>query len=176
VKHVATDVQKVHERLGRAIRESDWRTALHLASVQLQTLPSVPYDDRRRQSILVKRLLTRLPRVIGIGFTFLAVTIGWVLFRAPDFPSALGYLTAMADPSRTAERLFIMTPDLWFAMAAGLALCFLPAFPPVEQLREHVTARPHWATWSMLAACALLLLAIGKATTVAFHPFLYFRF
>ena len=126
--------------------------------------------------LFVKRLLTRLPRVIGIGFTFLAVTIGWVLFRAPDFPSALGYLTAMADPSRTAERLFIMTPDLWFAMAAGLAICFLPAFPPVEQLREQVTARPHWATWSMLAACALLLLAIGKATTVAFHPFLYFRF
>ena len=36
VKHVATDVQKVHERLARAIKESDWRTTLHLASVQLQ--------------------------------------------------------------------------------------------------------------------------------------------
>jgi len=58
VKHVATDVQKVHERLGRAIKESDWRTTLHLASVQLRTLPAVPYEDRRRQSILLKRLLT----------------------------------------------------------------------------------------------------------------------
>jgi len=58
VKHVATDVQKVHERLARAIKEADWRTALHLSSVQLQTLPAVPYEDRRRQSILLRRLLT----------------------------------------------------------------------------------------------------------------------
>jgi HEAT repeat protein len=58
VKHVASDVQKVHERLGRAIKEADWRAALHLASVQLQTLPAVPYEDRRRQAILLKRQLT----------------------------------------------------------------------------------------------------------------------
>ncbi len=58
VKHVATDVQKVHERLGRAVKESDWRTVLHLASVQLRTLPAVPYEDRRRQSILLKRQLS----------------------------------------------------------------------------------------------------------------------
>lgn len=58
MKHVASDVQKVHERLARAVREADWPTTLHLASVQLQTLPAVPYDDRRRQSILLKRLLS----------------------------------------------------------------------------------------------------------------------
>jgi hypothetical protein len=58
VKHVATDVQKVHERLARAIKEADWPSALHLASVQLQTLPAVPYEDRRRQSILLRRQLS----------------------------------------------------------------------------------------------------------------------
>jgi len=57
VKHVATDVQKVHERLARAVKDADWSTVLHLASVQLETLPAVPYEDRRRQSILLKRLL-----------------------------------------------------------------------------------------------------------------------
>jgi len=28
----------------------------------------------------------------------------------------------------------------------------------------------------MAGACGLLLLSLGKATAVAFHPFLYFRF
>jgi len=161
-----------------------WIERKVLAHIQLRLGPSRVGPHGLLQPLAdVIKLLTKegfVPAHVNMFFyllaPFLAVTIGWVLFRAPDFPSALGYLTAMADPSRTPERLFIMTPDLWFAMAAGLAICFLPAFPPVEQLREQVTARPHWATWSMLAACALLLLAIGKATTVAFHPFLYFRF
>jgi hypothetical protein len=61
-------------------------------------------------------------------------------------------------------------------MAVGLAICFLPALSRVDRLCHHVATRPTWTTWSTLAACGLLLLSIGKATTVAFHPFLYFRF
>ena len=126
--------------------------------------------------LFMKRLFTRLPRVVGIGFTFLAVTIGWVLFRAPDFGSALAYLTAMADPGRASQRFLIITADQYFVMLAGLGICFLPVLAPIERLRQHVAERPQWATWRMLAACVLLLLSVGKATTVAFHPFLYFRF
>lgn len=58
VKNVATDVQKMHERLARAVKENDWRTVLHLSSVELATLPSIPYEERRRQSILLKRQLS----------------------------------------------------------------------------------------------------------------------
>jgi hypothetical protein len=58
VKHVATDVQKVHERLGRAIRESDWSTALHLASVQLQTCRRCRTTIAAVSRYSLKRLLT----------------------------------------------------------------------------------------------------------------------
>jgi alginate O-acetyltransferase complex protein AlgI len=126
--------------------------------------------------LFLKQLLARLPRIAGIGLTFIAVTIGWVLFRAPDFSSALAYLMAMANPGRAPQHLLIITTDLYVVMAVSLAICFLPALTPVERLRQYIAARPQGPTWSMLAACALLLLSIGKVITVTFHPFLYFRF
>ncbi len=58
VKHVAADVQKIQERLARAVKEQSWQTVLQLASAQLNMLPVVPYEDRRRQSILLRRALS----------------------------------------------------------------------------------------------------------------------
>ena len=126
--------------------------------------------------MFIKQWLVRLPRTVGIAYTFLAVTIGWVVFRAPDFHSALAYLGAMAKPWQASQRFVIITADIYFVMAVGLAICFLPALSRVDRLCHHVATRPTWTTWSTLAACGLLLLSIGKAMTVAFHPFLYFRF
>jgi alginate O-acetyltransferase complex protein AlgI len=126
--------------------------------------------------LFLKRLLDRLPRAVAIGFTFLAVTVGWVLFRSPDFASALGYLRAMADPGAVSERFVYIAGDLYPTMALGLAICFLPAVPSFERLRRAFAQGPRWPTLAMATGCGLLLLALGKATTVAFHPFLYFRF
>jgi len=126
--------------------------------------------------LFLKRLLDRLPRAVGIGFTFLAVTVGWVLFRSPDFGAAIAYLAVMADPGAVSERFTVITADLYAVMALGLAICFMPALPPLERLRRSFLAQPRWPTLAMAGACCLLLLSLGKATAVAFHPFLYFRF
>jgi alginate O-acetyltransferase complex protein AlgI len=126
--------------------------------------------------LFLKRLLSRLPRAAGIGFTFLAVTISWVLFRAPDAGAALTYLAAMIDPLGHTHRVALVTLDLYLVMAVGLAICFLPALGRFERLHEQLRAAPQWTTVSMASAAGLLVLSIAKATTVAFHPFLYFRF
>jgi len=126
--------------------------------------------------LFLKRLLTGLPRVAGIGFTFLAVTIGWVVFRAPDAGAALTYLAAMSDPLGHSHRVALVSRDLYLVMAIGLAMCFLPALDGFERLHEELRAAPQWQTISMAFAAGLLALSIAKATTVAFHPFLYFRF
>jgi hypothetical protein len=62
--------------------------------------------------LFLRRLLTRLPRVAGIGFTFLAVIIGWVLFRAPDARSAVAYYAAMINPFAPHD-LVLVTSDLY---------------------------------------------------------------
>jgi alginate O-acetyltransferase complex protein AlgI len=126
--------------------------------------------------LFLKRLLLRLPRAVGVGFTFVAVTIGWVLFRAPDARGALGYLAAMIDPLAQSQRVVLVTPDLYGVMAVGLGICFLPGLRGVERLHVRLRATAQWTTISMGSAACLLLLSIAKATTVAFHPFLYFRF
>jgi len=125
--------------------------------------------------LFLRRLLTRLPRVAGIGFTFLAVIIGWVLFRAPDARSAVAYYAAMINPFAPHD-LVLVTSDLYLTMAVGLAICFLPGLGGFERLHQRLRTGGQWQTISMASAAGLLVLSIAKATTVAFHPFLYFRF
>ena len=126
--------------------------------------------------LFLRRLLTRLPRVAGIGFTFLAVIIGWVLFRAPDARSAVGYYAAMINPFAQPHDLVLVTSDLYLTMAVGLADCFLPGLGGLERLHQRLRTGGQWQTISMASAAGLLVLSIAKATTVAFHPFLFFRF
>jgi len=121
------------------------------------------------ERLFLGRALARLPRALGALLTFTAVTVGWVLFRAPDLTAAARYLAAMARPSLPA-RFAIITPDQWWTLAAGLLICALPALRPLAApLRPRPLAR-------LAAALPLLLLAAGKAMTVTYNPFLYFRF
>ncbi len=118
------------------------------------------------------RVLARLPRSLGVLVTFLAVTVGWVLFRAPDLPSAANYLAAMARPGLPG-RFVIVTLDQWCALAIGLAICLLPALPPFDRLRA---ATPPPLPLRMAMTLPLLVLTAGKIMTVTYNPFLYFRF
>jgi alginate O-acetyltransferase complex protein AlgI len=120
------------------------------------------------------RVLVRLPRVLGVLITFLAVTVGWVLFRAPDLASAAGYLAAMTRPGAPG-RFVLVTLDQWCALAVGLAICVLPALPPLATRRAAGPATPALAL-RMAVALPLLLLTAGKVMTVTYNPFLYFRF
>jgi alginate O-acetyltransferase complex protein AlgI len=120
------------------------------------------------------RVLMRLPRAIGVLATFLAVTVGWVLFRAPDLAAAAGYLAAMVQP-RAPGRFVLVTLDQWCALAVGLAICLLPALPHFQACRAPASPTPALAL-RMALALPLLVLTVGKAMTVTYNPFLYFRF
>jgi alginate O-acetyltransferase complex protein AlgI len=121
------------------------------------------------------RGLARLPRPLGVLVTFLAVTVGWVVFRAPDLPAAAAYLAAMGRPGLPG-RFVIVTLDQWWALAIGLAVCLLPALPLFERLRVAGLASPPALPLRMAMALSLLILTAGKVMTVTYNPFLYFRF
>jgi alginate O-acetyltransferase complex protein AlgI len=127
------------------------------------------------ERLFLRRALASLPRALGAVLTFLAVTVGWVLFRAPDLASAARYLAAMTRPGLPG-RFAIVTLDQWCAMAIGLLICALPALPPVERLRGRTAWIPQALTVRMAAAFPLLLFTAGKVMTVTYNPFLYFRF
>jgi alginate O-acetyltransferase complex protein AlgI len=121
------------------------------------------------------RALARLPRPLGILVTFLAVTVGWVLFRAPDLPSAARYLFAMVSPDAPG-RFVIVTLDQWCALVIGLAICLLPALSLGVRGRAVPAATTAPLPLRMALTLPLLILAAGKAMTVTYNPFLYFRF
>jgi alginate O-acetyltransferase complex protein AlgI len=120
------------------------------------------------------RALARLPRPAGVLITFLAVTVGWVLFRAPDLATAGQYLMALVQPG-SPGRFHLVTLDQWGALAVGLVVALVPA--PAAMRRWLQTGGPAAPPLPRMAiALPLLLLTAGKVMTVTYNPFLYFRF
>ena len=107
---------------------------------------------------------------LGLPFTFLAVLIGWVIFRSPDMATTFGHLGGMVGMNGWA-----MSPDMaWqlqprsvLTLTLGLMLGLLPA-------------PKRWLASFGLPASALLfaafVLAVARAVADSAVPFLYFRF
>jgi len=70
-----------------------------------------------------------IPNAISAAMTFLAVVIGWVLFRSHDFHSAGAMLAAMFTPIHTPS---IMPTQAWLAIVA--ALIFTWVSPNIYQI------------------------------------------
>ncbi|MBV9523313.1 MAG: MBOAT family protein [Alphaproteobacteria bacterium] len=136
----------------------------------------------------------------AILLTFLAVVIGWVVFRAESFAAALRILAGMAGLNGTAGPESLLGVAYGAALYGGidetLALAalalvtflapntqqFMARFRPALAVRGgglparlrpgllRWSARPGWA----LAMAAGLLVALGRMSGVS--PFLYYRF
>ncbi len=105
----------------------------------------------------------RLPAVAARAATFLLVTLGWVLFRAPDVPSAFRVLAAMLIP-RASQ---IAWTPLWLWLAGGLA--FVAVVRPTAHRVFTASRRTSFLTALLLIAC---LVAMGRGGS----PFLYYQF
>jgi alginate O-acetyltransferase complex protein AlgI len=124
------------------------------------------------------KLLEALPSAVRHAYVLGAVSLGWVLFRAPDLASAAGYYRALAglsgaDNYGNAVVLYLSAKTL-LPFAAGVLL----SAPVFTFLR-----RENPAAAGMPARLARFALALGvffvSASFVAsetFHPFLYFQF
>jgi alginate O-acetyltransferase complex protein AlgI len=126
--------------------------------------------------LFLGRWLRGLPRAPAIALTFLAVTVGWVVFRAASLGAAFDYLVVMASPWRGPSRPTLVSPDLRLVMATGLVLCFLPGSDRFDRIAGWIEQRPFARTGTQLLLVGLFLIALGKATASTFQPFLYFRF
>ena len=114
----------------------------------------------------------RMPAVLGIALTFLAVLLGWVLFRAENLPHALSHLQGMIGWNGwrlSAELAWQLQPRALLTLATGLIMCFWPAglIPRV---------RPNGVWPYHLGLSALFILAVARAVADTASPFLYFRF
>jgi len=144
------------------------------------------------------RLLPAPPRgpeiVAGSVLTFVAVVVGWVLFRAADLPTALAMMRAMlgengigaatAGDSVLPDR----TPWQWSTIAVLLAIAFVA--PNTQQITgyrgphdespepEASPSRP-WIRWrptATWAAASAALMSVAMMNLSKVSEFLYFQF
>lgn len=122
-----------------------------------------------------------LPWIAGHALLMLAVILGWVAFRAPDFASAFTLYAAMfgANWGGISDALsWQVTPDQWWFLWLALGLVYLPLLarrlPFLRLSPEGLSglSRPVWMWWPFAAFLLGLVLLYSRAAV----PFLYFQF
>jgi len=149
---------------------------------------------------------TRLGHVTGVAFTFLAVVVAWVFFRATSLPAALNVLQGMAGLHG------VVLPEQWaggpvadwVATAAGFSYGYLEAFGGTRQvmwvtalfaivwglpnsqqlvgwLKTSVSGVSRYATearaWPMLGALSVLISFLAMINgSRGVSEFIYFNF
>lgn len=128
-------------------------------------------------------------KLVGHFYTTLAVTVGWVFFRAATLPQAWMFLRAMAGfplgdgvqyhASLYLDNLIVL---LLVAGAVGSYPLFQWLAGTATRLLRGLTGWKfriaEWtlATWNVAALCALLLASLTLIASGTFKPFLYSRF
>jgi alginate O-acetyltransferase complex protein AlgI len=115
-------------------------------------------------------------RLLGWALTFVAVMLGWVLFRADGFDTAARMFAALAGRGGTFAA-FLPGPEVWVELASLGAIAFL--LPNSQSLVLGGPEARRWPAWRPSPAWALLLalgfaVALGQMSEVS--PFLYYRF
>lgn len=108
-------------------------------------------------------------------YTLLAVMIGWVFFRAENFPEALGYLRKMFVFSSNSE---LLTGDFLSWPLVGLATVAVFLAMPMRWLK--IFGEEPGNIQIKYYHCLLAVLILGTSLVVlagnTYNPFIYFRF
>ena len=131
-------------------------------------------------------LLRRLPKALGHAYTLLAVTLGFVVFRADTLSEAVAYLGRMfggSDFSASAMVLPVrlLTP-FFLAMLAAAVLCSGILSRHTDRLTDGndspVLSVKREARQTVSYALALLLAVwcVSRLAGSSYNPFIYFRF
>lgn len=136
-----------------------------------------------------RRTRRKLSPLLAWSTTFIAVVLGWVVFRSPSMHAAAQYLSSMAGfngvllPTKYAAVFGRMKlPGVRYGELAALSgnrlellllaalLVFVVVLPNTQQLAERMKPQPRWAFF--VAACFLVgFLMVGRVA-----PFLYYQF
>jgi D-alanyl-lipoteichoic acid acyltransferase DltB (MBOAT superfamily) len=127
----------------------------------------------------LRRLLERLPAIVGWAYALLTVALGWVLFRAPSMPAAVEVWRGLiglngASATLGSDLARVWTPGLAALMALGLLLSVF-GLEPLRRLPRLGRGRIGGLI-DGVAVCGLLALCILAVAGGGYSPFLYYRF
>jgi len=125
--------------------------------------------------LFLRKALERCGAVIATLATLFIVMIGWAIFRSDSPTHLTTFLSALAGLSQPGDQPEIPaeTPA---ALVAGAFIALLPAtrlYPPLIRAYD---VSPSLRRLTVAVLVVIYVLAIARAVTVPFQPFIYFRF
>lgn len=117
--------------------------------------------------------VVKMPRLLAWLMTMLVVCMGWVLFRSPDFDSAIGIYQRLWLP-------FLGTSDrpriVWLPPLTLLAIGLMLVEHAVWTTRWRRRMRLPWDAWYSPVVTAVMLWSLLLYAPKGFRPFVYFQF
>ncbi|MCK9219240.1 MAG: hypothetical protein M0P47_04215 [Bacteroidales bacterium] len=129
------------------------------------------------ERLFLLKYLKKVGKVPAIIFTFLLLTIGWVIFRAQSLDEAW-FLIRRLFAFQPAENMVWLNPKFWTMMVIASLFSFLGVFKKAENWIEKLYFNPGNKLIIIFSILAILLFVLSEATITAsgFSPFIYFRF
>jgi alginate O-acetyltransferase complex protein AlgI len=125
--------------------------------------------------LFLRDALARCGAVIATAVTLFVIMIGWAIFRSDSPAHLLGFVAALSGMSHASVTSEIPA-EVPFTLLLAALISLLPAtplYPPLIRAYE----RQNWLRRVTVAALVVVyVLAIARAVTVPFQPFIYFRF
>jgi alginate O-acetyltransferase complex protein AlgI len=125
--------------------------------------------------LFLRDALKRCGAAVSTTVTLFIVMIGWAIFRSESPAHLWPFLSALSGTSRGSAAMDVPA-EVPFALALGVVISLLPAtrlyLPLLRAYENHGWLR----ALAIAALLVIYILAIARAVTVPFQPFIYFRF
>ena len=125
--------------------------------------------------LFLQQALKRCGTVIATAVTLFIVMIGWAIFRSDSLTHLATFLSALSGMTHATDTSEIPA-EVPFALAAGVVISLLPATPIYPALISAYDKRASLRVLTVAILVVIYVLAIARAVTVPFQPFIYFRF
>lgn len=114
------------------------------------------------------RISNKIPKIMGVFFTFHIVCFAWIFFRSPDFESALIYIINLFGHGG----ILTITPYIAILILTGFAINFIS--PNAIELFAKKCAALNPAYFAITAAFLFIIIDAMRGHGV--EPFIYFQF
>jgi alginate O-acetyltransferase complex protein AlgI len=125
--------------------------------------------------LFLRAALQRCGRLVATGVTLFIVMIGWAIFRSESPAHLQHFLSTLFGMSHASAALEVPA-EVPFTLILGAFLSLLPATPLYPSLLRAWETQAWLRAATIAALVAVYVLAIARAVTVPFQPFIYFRF
>jgi alginate O-acetyltransferase complex protein AlgI len=113
--------------------------------------------------------------VIATAVTLFIIMIGWAIFRTDSPTHLLGFVAALSGMSHASVTSEIPA-EVPFTLLLAALISLLPATPLYPRLIRAYQGKTWLRGVTVAALVVVYVLAIARAVTVPFQPFIYFRF